>query len=486
MKKEKSNLMQGLGKKISKEEFEKDNSIHTFSESYDTNKKDLLNKIKLKDNIKSATRRKAFIAAACVALLCIPASVFAANAVIEGLRVNKEQTNKYAVEYNFENDATEGNVKSELYHSNVKLQYGYLPEGYKEEQPNSDKFSLNGSWYSNQNMSVLLNGVDDKSKFSFANVLETTDITIINNKASLIHLNSTDKKDFSKILLVFYNDYGYTLQIYAQEGVSDDEIIKVAENLQLVQCSKDEAISFSIMPSTVATNPLPTTTSPTATINVNDSDFLTMDTPFKGINTTEYNSTDLTYIVENVEIRDSIKDLPISGFGYEYENVQQFVDNDGKLLPFIQKEIVKGDGKTSVDTIVGETSSDLKLIYVTMKVKNTSDNLVDHVKINPQICCLVSNNGALSLPKDLRYSGQPAFGEGWSIYCSSSTMYDENPNSADMQSLMQRYSIEPQEEFEYHVAYIVDSANMNNMILFFNSRGKIIINDTQQTIIKLY
>jgi len=37
-------------------------------------------------------------------------------------------------------------------------------------------------------MSVLLNGVDDKSKFSFANVLETTDITIINNKASLIHL----------------------------------------------------------------------------------------------------------------------------------------------------------------------------------------------------------------------------------------------------------------------------------------------------------
>ncbi|SEW32895.1 hypothetical protein [[Clostridium] fimetarium] len=484
--KKKQNNMQCLGKKISIDEFDKDDSIHTFSDSYENNKKDLLNKIKLKDNIKNTTRRKALIAAACVAILCIPASVFAANAVIEGLRVNKEQTNKYAVEYNFENDATQGNVNSELYHSNVKFQYGYLPDGYKEDQPPSNKFSFDGSWFSNQNISVLLNGVDDKSKFSFANVLETTDITIINYNASLLHLNATDIKDFSKILLVFYNDYGYTLQIYAQESVPDDELIKIAENLQLVACSKEEAISVSYKTSTVATVSAPTVSS-TVTNNVDDSNFLNKGDSFKGINTTQYNSPDLTYTVQNVEVRDSIKDLDISGFGYDYENVKQNVDSDGNLVPFIQKIITKGDGQTSVDTIVGQTSSDLKLIYVTMKVKNTSDHLVDQVKITPQICCLLNNNGTLSLPASNKYSSKAGFGEGWSVYCSKSTMYNDNPNSTESkQLLIQRTSIQANEEFEYHVAYIVNAENMNNMVLFFNAKGRIVANDTQQTIIKLY
>jgi len=57
MKISKNNLIQSLGKRISKEEFEKDDSIHAFSDSYNTNKKDLLNKIKIKDNNKNATRR---------------------------------------------------------------------------------------------------------------------------------------------------------------------------------------------------------------------------------------------------------------------------------------------------------------------------------------------------------------------------------------------------------------------------------------------
>ena len=139
MKKKQNNLMQRLGKKISHDEFQKDASNHIFSDKYENEKANNLRNIELKDKMKNIRRKKTLVAAACLVILCIPASVFAATAVISHLQVKKEQTNKYAYEYNFEDESTATEVKSELYHSSVKFDYGYLPDGYIEAKSSDNK-----------------------------------------------------------------------------------------------------------------------------------------------------------------------------------------------------------------------------------------------------------------------------------------------------------------------------------------------------------
>jgi len=501
MKKSQKKSMQNLGKKISEDEFLKDDSIHIFSVKYENDKKQFLNKIKLMDKIKKAKRKKMFIIAACVVIIFVPASVFAANKVISNFKVNKEQTNQYAYDYKFEG-ATEDASKSSLFHSYVKFQYGYLPQGYVESlganDKRSNKFALNGSWYSNQNMTVVLKYVDDNKKLSFTNVLETKDITVGSNEASILYLNSTSASSYNKILLVFYNDYGYALQIYAQNDVPDEELIKVAQNLELVQCSESEAeVAFypTETPTTAAMTAASTqTTSATPTTSqysnaINESKFLNIGDVFAGLDfgNSNWDLHNFVYTIENVEIKDSIAGLDTAGFGFDYEDVLQVVDANGNLKPYVQKEIAKGDGKTSVDTVVGETTSDLKLIYVTIKLKNTTDNLIDHVQINPQLCCLKNNNGVICLPEST-YTTEAVNSEGHAVYSDKLTMYADDPNTTESkQEAGQAYTIHPQEELEFHLAYVVQAENMNNMVLFFNPEGRIKTYPTaQQIIIKLY
>lgn len=490
MKRDQKHYMLNLGKKISKQEFELDDTKHEFSEKYLQDKHSLLINISVKDNNNKTKQRKFFIVVACFVLLCLPVSAFAANQVINNIKVNKEQTDKYAYDYKFEDESNEQTnaTKSDLYHTNVKFQFGYIPEGYKQTQQNSNKFAYNGSWNSNQNISICLNKVSDKLKLSFTNVLETKDMAIGNNDASFLLLNSTDKQRFNKILLVFYNDYGYTLQIFAQNAVPDDEIIKLAQNLQLVPCDESEAVRLVDVANLNSTAPVVSNTAQTTPSKlVDDSKFLNMSDTISGLDITHYSSSNLIFTVQNVEIRDSIKGLDVSGFGYSYEDIKQYIDADGNLQPYIEKQIEKGNGTTSLDSIIGETSNNLKLVYVTMKVKNTSDNVINSIKITPQICCLDTIDGKLSLPLNNIYTTNTVGREGWSVYCNRKTAYAENPNTSDKQFSIQRVNIQPQEEFEYNVAYIVDETRMNHMVLFFNPEGKIsTIEGKAQTIIKLY
>jgi hypothetical protein len=316
---------------------------------------------------------------------------------------------------------------------------------------------------------------------------------INNNNASLIHKNYTDKTDYSKELIVYYNEYGYVLEILAQTDVSDDNLLKIAENHELIQCSKEE--SEVLIPAKIQDKAKANNTSPTValadTSPFDESTFLNIGDSFAGqsaYSPVRYNSPNLRYTVKNVEIKDSIAGLDASSFSYNYDDVKQLVDANGTFKPYVEKQIAKGNGKSSVDTIVGETTSNLKLVYVTMNVKNTTDNLVNQVSMIPFICCLKNTDGRLSAPASI-YTTNAINNYGGSVYCDHPSMYDEDPSntSAPKIRLQQIYSIKPQEEFTYHIAYIVDASKMNNMVLYFNTLdNKISPTSTAQTIIKLY
>lgn len=506
MKKSQLNLLQSLGEKISENKFQNNNTKYTFSEKYESDKKEFLNKITINEAMKKAKRRKMIIAAACAVIIFVPCSVFAANKVISTFKVNKEQTDPYAYQINFEEETvlaeTQAATKSELFHSNVKIQYGYIPDGFTSGM-NKSKFALNGDYYSNQNISVRIDTIHTEKPLSFLDVIETKDLTIGDKKATLLYKNYTDPTSYSKILLIYYDEYGYYIEMFAQTAIPDAELLKMAENITLVSCSAEDtdvpvhpedipevkAIMDAAKASKAAMQP---TASPseTASTPLDESKFLSIGKAFPGLsyyNASKCNSPNLTYTVENVEIKDSIAGLNKSGFSYNYAELKQLVDANGDLKAYVQNEIASGDGKTSVDTVVGQSSSNLKLVYVTMKLKNTTSNLVSTVDIIPKICCLANTEGRLMLPSI--YTTKAINSYGGSVYCDHPSRYDENPldTSAPPIYLKQTYNIQPNEEFEYHIAYIVDASKMNNMVLFFNpQQNTISTTDAPQTIIKLY
>ena len=510
MKKSQQNLLQRLGAKISEERFQNHNSKYTFSEQFENNKKELLNMVAINETIKKTKRRKMLIAAACAVIILVPCSALAANKVMNTFQVNKEQTDPYAYQISFEEETaaavtasaeTETATKSELFHSNVKLEYGYIPQGYLSGNSGC-KFALNGDFYSNQNFSVMIDTIHTEKSLSFLDVIETKDLTIGNNKATLLHKNYTDLTSYSKILLVYYDEYGYYIEIFAQTSVPDAELLKVAENITLVACSKEDsdipvhpedipgvkALMDAAKAKGAATQAATISTEETAPLD--ESKFLSIGKSFSGLtyyNPYKYNSPNLSYTVENVEIRDSIAGMNISGFSSDYNELKLLIDGNGNLKPYVQNQVVKGDGKTSLDTVTGQTSSNLKLVYVTMKLKNTTDSLVNAVTITPMMCCLTNTDGTLSLPTI--YTTKAISESGGSIYCDHPSRYDENPSdiSAPPGDLQHTYNVQPNAEFEYHIAYIVDASKMNNMVLFFNPQQNTISTTSPlQTVIKLY
>jgi len=508
MKKSQQNLLQRLGGKISEERFQNHNSKYIFSEKYEVDKKDFLKKLAINETIKKSKRRKMLVAAACAVIILVPCSALAANKVMSTFKVNKEQTDPYAYQIIFEEEtaatettATEVATKSELYHSFVKLQYGYMPEGFAHPGIDQNKFAANGDIYSYQNISVRIDTIVAEEPLSFLDVVETKDLIIGNNKATLLYKNHTDQTSYSKILLVYYNEYGYYVEMFAQTAVPDNELLKIAENITLASCSKedtdvpnyrfDPALNKAIQDHKAEMAKQPqTSASPVISTTVDTSQFLSIGKSFLGLtysNPYKSNSPNLTYTVENVEIKDSIAGLNTSGFSYNYKDIKQLVDADGNLKTYVQNEVVKGDGKTSIDTVSGQTSSNLKLVYVTMKLKNTTDNLVSAANIIPEMCCLTNTDGSLELPTV--YTTNAINSTGGSVYCDHPSRFDENPldTSAPPIYLKQTYNILPNEEFEYHIAYIVDASKMNNMVLFFNpQQNTISTTSTLQTIIKLY
>ena len=510
MKKSQQPLLQRLGAKISEEKFLNNNSKYIFSKKYEVNKKEFLNKIAINETLKKAKRRKMLVAAACAVIILVPCSAFAANKVINTFKVNKEQTDPYAYQIKFEEETVTSGAeiatKSELFHSNVKLEYGYLPQGYTPGNSNN-KFALNGDFYSNQNISVHIDTIHTDEPLSYLDVVETKDLTIGNNKATLLHKSYTDQTSYSKILLIYYDDYGYYIEMFAQTAVPDAEILKMAENISFASCSKEDsdipvhpeddpkikALMDAAKAKAVANGTQATTSSSETTIAsgpLDESKFLSIGKSFSGLtyyNPYKSNSPNLTYTVENVEIKDSIAGMSTSGFSSDYNELKRLVDGNGNLKPYVQNQLTKGDGKTSLDTVVGQTSSDLKLVYVTMKLKNTTNNLVNAATIIPLMCCLDNTDGTLSLPSV--YTTKAINDYGGSVYCDHPSRYDENPSdtSAPPIYLKQTYNIQPNAEFGYHVAYIVDASKMNNMVLFFNPQQNTISTTSNlQTIIKLY
>lgn len=480
MKKDRKNVLYKLGERFSTEDLMNADTSHEFSEEYENQKKKLLENVSQKDAVKRARLRKQVVAAAAgILILVVPSSVFAAKQIMSGFSVTKKQTNNYEYEMDFSNpeqntDQTQASATDDTnkdandsVHTFVQMHVNYMPEGFKESQNSSFKYALNGSWDSNQNVSIALVKIEENQVIKKNNAVDSKDIRVGDKEATIFYKNVTDEKTFDKDMMIYYKEYGYMVEIYAQVNITEDVMLQIAQGIDLTPCEEDVATAFSTY--RYNTNAGSSATQKQGPDKVDESKMVSMNTPVVLKDCKLFYSSDLEYTVQDYELRDSIQGLSESAFGFDLSDVRSVSDQNGMLTGYIHKNIEKGDRVNTVDRVISEEHRDVKLVYVTLKVKNTSDQDVTGIKLEPQLC---------SMDEDYNVREricEKASSEGFSVYCDIPTMYQENPDlyGSDRQLYGQRYSMKAGEEKTVHVAYIIDADKTDHMALFYNAYGTI-------------
>lgn len=404
--------------------------------------------VKSKKNFNKYVLKHRKIAAAAVLLLLvgIPGSVIGARGIWQQhMDVSVENVGQYAMNYTFETvtDSKGDSDSTSLIHVPVKVQYGYVPEGYVSD--GGIKFSLDGKGV--QGFSVIVFSVDSKNPLQFQGVTKITD-TEINGHKAVIQERATGWNS----LLIFYDEYGYVVQIFYKD-VSEDELMKFGSGLELVKCDAGEG--FQITDAKYSA-PQHITAETKAPITSDGSGFSSVGDEVKGFDKgfgkEMWTSKDLNFTVENVEILDSIKGLDRNRF-CDNDHITMYLAEDGSILDKSVQQIIRGDGINTVDTVGDTITYKQKLVYLTVKCVNKGDKLLENMFILPRITLTKQQDGKYSLGGDFNQA-----------YCDK----EYTPNARNATNL---FTVQPNEEFEYHVAYLLTEEELSKTILADFSNG---------------
>ena len=84
-------------------------------------------------------------------------------------------------------------------------------------------------------------------------------------------------------------------------------------------------------------------------------------------------NSQIEYVIEKVEVFDSIKDFKqenFNEFGLDKLSKSKALDQTRKLLPYRRDEYKVGNGKDSIDKLVESKLVNPKFVYLTTTVKN--------------------------------------------------------------------------------------------------------------------
>lgn len=136
----------------------------------------------------------------------------------------------------------EFNVDYELKPGEFEVTPNYLPEGYKEQKHDSNKYSADENY--GHGISVFVyntSSLDIWDKKSSEHRVEKVEETVLSGmEAHVITLSETEKYEYHTNILLFNPTEGYVLWVCGDYSVPYDELIKVADNLTVTKVGEDE------------------------------------------------------------------------------------------------------------------------------------------------------------------------------------------------------------------------------------------------------
>lgn len=127
----------------------------------------------------------------------------------------------------------------------VRLEFGYMPE-YIDPFDAPYKFSVKTETGENaaSGLTFQLFKADLAKKLEIFYVGSVTECRLGENKGAILKIDTgieSDRDCYDKEFLIYFEEYGYILRCYVSERINEDEMIKIAENISLVESDKENA-----------------------------------------------------------------------------------------------------------------------------------------------------------------------------------------------------------------------------------------------------
>lgn len=371
-----------------------------------------------------------------------------------------------------------------IFHCKVKIDYDYIPDAYEKASDGSEMF-----YYQSQDASGIMDGkvfgvtlyrINYGNSISINNISSISNVQVNGKNEQIYYISrkaSGKSNDvFDKELILSFDDYGYVVQLFSMYNISEEELVKIAEGIHLEKSDAAQAtvvsdgqnISlFNINKSfRVKQNEYIENTS-------DGNNFLDIHEAFYGVGNAGENEMpqNLQFTVEGYGVTNDASDIIVDDFDSEMD-YQAFMDTyigeDGQLLEYMRTVTNYNTSDGSEGEILENDIVDMKLVYVTIKVKNISAIEVTNADIRPFLLCLKEcYDGYTTIWNKSGYGDDSKALEN-AFYCSKNPETQlEDTNNTEKFYNHNEYMIEPGEEYEYTVGYIVDSDRTNHMVLEF-------------------
>ncbi|PFQ44188.1 anti-sigma factor [Bacillus cereus] len=447
-----SKEMYDLAEKIALDDLDKSEEQHEFSHTYTRKKKLFMEEMKLKDGQPQKKRKKhrMLIAAACL-LIGMPTTVFGAVKVY----------NMIVKKQNYEVNVSVTNKDTKKADKWYKLKIDKLPENMEAIDDSAMKYSFKDN-DAMGGFSFVLWRVGENSDFPTLYSKSYEEKEINGKKAVIVH-RETGNKDlmFNRVIFLYFEEEGIMLQSYIGNDINEEQTIDVLGSISLEPTSKEKSSYISDYDKKYFSQEGKTT----KVISLKKDSKRLFHIGQKVPVTISMDNSQIEYVIEKVEVFDSIKDFKQENFnetGLGRLSENQALDQAGQLIPYRRDKYKIGNGKDSIDQLVETKLVQPKFVYLTTTVKNIGKQVTEEIYMHPSIKQLKSEGNAW------KYAEEAGIAER-NIMTGEVDYLEPH---GDGKSFYNIGSITPGKTVKVNLGYFVDEDKLDSIFLdAFNYRG---------------
>ena len=440
--------------------------------------------IKRKGTVSFARKRRMWHILAAAAVLAAGSSVavVAANKFLSANLVKQEDSVAYKLVIDRDQAAHEIEVTPTYMPAGYELGADNTPIGGKcHNEETGGTISFRTMNAAELDSLIRLGETDDLTSGMTEKDLEE-EIEINGTKAALFLLGKdyVDSENERMDVMLFNEEDGYLVQLFNSSALSKSEILKIAKGLDIkvldstVPYKTEEEIQTLLAQKKDSDEQFQNMLAPEI---LADNNFFSVGTeleiPYK-VDKYGTKLDDYRFTVNSIEIKDS---LPLSEFAKE-----NYYDHDGELAAWLNEDgTLKAHerykytydsngnqaGEPTVDTV------DSKFVVVDMKLKNNNEvnQFGDEVMVCPFVKYLDTDGDTItrSYTADFQYRGA---NEDYHLQTDGFPIYFDkisNTEGIDRMKGFHIVSLQPGEELEYTLVYVVDEDRLDDAYLQFYS-----------------
>lgn len=317
---------------------------------------------------KSNFRIPTGIAAAAALFLAVSGGVYAAGKIFD-----------YTVEQQGDNVEIKADVSEDVYIPPITVTANYLPDGYAlcEEGDSVWKYSPEGS---KDGDGICVWDAGYFKEISIDDVSASDQMQIGNAKAVI---NYREGYNYPYQIYLFYPDTGHVISVFGCSSLSEDELIKVCENLTYEESpEKDPDHVYQGFSQEQLLNVEPMKLLADDVIGgdtiLEPSDIADLNQPIHM--STAGDAQPYSVTVKNIQISDNVDTEALTAdTTVDLDRVMQYIQ-EGKLVPF-ERTVDEWKDKKLQKNTVGTT--EVANVSVTMEVANMTDTALNDVNLQP-------------------------------------------------------------------------------------------------------